>query len=120
MLFSYDFTYYSTNDLLNYATGDRHISDKEYYECINILTTRSDDASELDVIMKFINTKTGEMMEHIDFVEMVWEEAEDRYEHTGFLWCNLDSYEQNQCYCIQFEDYIREGWIMVPAEWKLN
>ena len=57
MLFSYDFTYYSTNDLLNYATGDRHISDKEYYECINILTTRSDDANELDVIMKFINTK---------------------------------------------------------------
>ena len=57
MLFSYDFTYFSTNDLLNYATGDRHISDKEYYECINILTTRSDDVNELDVIMKFINTK---------------------------------------------------------------
>ena len=57
MLFSYDFTYFSTNDLLNYATGDRNISDKEYYECINILTKRSDDANELDVIMKFINTK---------------------------------------------------------------
>jgi hypothetical protein len=69
-------------------------------------------------MLKFINIKTGKTMSHLDFVEMVWEEAEERYEHTGFLWCNLDSYEQNQCYCIQFEDCIREGWRMFPEEWK--
>ena len=71
-------------------------------------------------MLKFINIKTGQTMSHIDFVTMVWKEAEERYNHTGFLWCNLDSYEQNQCYCIQFEDLINEGWKMFPDEWRFN
>lgn len=70
--------------------------------------------------MKFINTITGESMDHVDFVEMVWDEAKNRYAYAGFLWCKLDLHEQNQCYCIQFENFIRDGWIMVSREWKLN
>ena len=71
-------------------------------------------------MLKFINVKTGDNLDHIDFVEMVWKMAEERYNHTGFLWCNLNSYEQNQCYCIQFDDLINEGWRMFPEEWKFN
>lgn len=69
-------------------------------------------------MLKFINIKTGERMEHLDFVEMVWDKAEERYESTGELWCNLDSYEQNQCYCVQFEDLLNNGWRMFPDEWR--
>ena len=62
-------------------------------------------------MLKFINVKTGENLDHIDFVELVWEMAEDKYEQlTEELWCNLDSYEQNQCYCAQFEDLINNDW----------
>jgi hypothetical protein len=71
-------------------------------------------------MLKFINVKTGENLDHIDFVEMVWKMAEERYNHTGFLWCNLNSYEQNQCYCIQFEDMVRDGWTMFPDEWRFQ
>lgn len=69
-------------------------------------------------MLKFINIKTGEHMEHLDFVEMVWKQAEEKYEDTGELWCNLDSYEQNQCYCIQFEDLLANGWRIFPDEWR--
>lgn len=61
-------------------------------------------------MLQFVNIKTGESMSHLDFVEMVWEEAEEKYELTGELWCNIDSYEQNQCYCAQFEEFIKDGW----------
>lgn len=65
-------------------------------------------------MLKFINVKTGESMSHIDFVNMVWKMSEERYNRTGFLWCNLNAYEQNQCYCIQFEDLVRnDGWRVV-------
>ena len=67
-------------------------------------------------MLKFININTGESSEHIDFVKMVWEMAEERYERTGFLWCNLNAHEQNQCYCIQFEDLMNAGWRMFPSE----
>jgi hypothetical protein len=74
-----------------------------------------------EYMLKFVNVNNGEVLDHIDFVEMIWEMAEARYERlTGKLWCNLDSYEQNQCYCIQFEDLINEGWKMFPKEWKLK
>lgn len=64
-------------------------------------------------MLKFTNIKTEQCMSHLDFVEMVWEEAEEKYEETTEdLWCNLNAHEQNQCYCIQFEDMIREGWRM--------
>ena len=69
-------------------------------------------------MLKFINIKTGECVEHLDFVEMVWRQAEERHESTGELWCNLDSYEQNQCYCVQFEDLLNNGWRMFPDEWR--
>lgn len=72
-------------------------------------------------MLKFINVKTGKSMSHLDFVEMVWRKAKERYEKlTGNLWCNIDSYEQNQCYCIQFEDLIRDGWRMFPDEWRFQ
>ena len=72
-------------------------------------------------MLKFINVKTGKAMSHIDFVNMVWRKAEERYNHTGFLWCNLNAYEQNQCYCIQFEDMVlRDGWKMFPEEWRFQ
>lgn len=71
-------------------------------------------------MLKFINVKTGKAVSHIDFVNMVWREAEERYNHTGFLWCNLNAYEQNQCYCIQFEDMVRDGWRMFPDEWRFQ
>lgn len=72
-------------------------------------------------MFKFINIKTGENMDHIDFVNMVWNMSEYRYEKcVGKLWCNLNAYEQNQCYCIQFEDLINSGWRMFPSEWKFE
>lgn len=72
-------------------------------------------------MLKFVNVKTGETMEHLDFVIMAWEKTKKRYEKlTGDLWCNLNAYEQNQCYCIQFEDLVNEGWKMFPSEWKFN
>lgn len=72
-------------------------------------------------MLKFVNVKTGETMEHLDFVIMAWEKTKERYEKcTGNLWCNLNAYEQNQCYCIQFEDMVNEGWKMFPREWKFN
>ena len=72
-------------------------------------------------MLKFINVKTGRSMNHVDFVGVVWKKAEERYEKlTGNLWCNLNAYEQNQCYCIQFEDMINEGWRMFPDEWRFE
>ena len=71
-------------------------------------------------MLKFINVKTGQCMSHLEFVNTVWKEAEDRYNHTGFLWCNLNAYEQNQCYCIQFEDMMRNGWMMFPDQWRFE
>ena len=62
-------------------------------------------------MLQFVNVKTGESMDHIDFVEMVWGEAEEKYEEaTEDLWCNLNAHEQNQCYCAQFEEFIKDGW----------
>ena len=69
-------------------------------------------------MLKFININTGENFDHIDFVTLVWAMAENRYEKlTGNLWCNLNAHEQNQCYCIQFEELINNGWKMFPKEW---
>ena len=72
-------------------------------------------------MLKFINTKTGENITHLNFVSMVWSMAKERYEKlTGNLWCNLNMYEQNACYCIQFEDLVNEGWMMFPSEWRFE
>lgn len=45
-------------------------------------------------MLKFINVKTVENMYHIDFINMVWNKAKERYEEcTGELWCNLNTNE---------------------------
>lgn len=72
-------------------------------------------------MLKFINVKTGDNMNHISFVTMVWRMSEERYEKlTGKLWCNLTAYEQNICYCIQYEDLVKEGWMMFPEKWRFS
>lgn len=62
----------------------------------------------------FRNLETFETLEHVEFVALVWKEAEQLYneEHDGG-WCNLTKEEQLACYCEQFEKkLLEECWTM--------
>lgn len=64
--------------------------------------------------MTFVNKKTGEELNHHEFIRFCWDETERQFEECGKeLWCNLNKSEQIKLYCIQFEHQLHDmNWTM--------
>ena len=61
--------------------------------------------------MKFKNRITNELITHVEFVSMVWEETERQFNDLhDECWCNLTQDEQIKLYCEQYEHQLNCDW----------